>query len=412
MNKNNSSNPLSTLPAKFKLNHAAIFFVICVNIGIFFYANRQPILWQHPEMAFERYYWSADISCPEKNILRTGFHIDDFKKIFSFFRLDTGFRTRQFSYLIEIISFKLWQYLGIVSFHDLTLIFIHIINTLIFCFVSYLLTKQKYVVILSSMLFLNSGVAQATLFFPFRSAKLLIITLFLLAWIYVLTASKNFSNLPSKKKYAFWGIVFLAVFTDEIFVFLFPIIFFHIVLKHGKKEVFKFDFLTKAFGTLFLIVAIVFLFYNIAINIDPHISIKEQSNHLQYLYSSIGSWDILTNSLEAFFFYFLRFLFGSWDASLWGIISAISTIVLFLLCFHKNKTINDNLLSFFMILMIFVKAILFPNSYGVQNYIMPPHATFASFLYFSYYYTYPDSALIILVFTLQANRSLLKKQKG
>ncbi len=141
-------------------------------------------------------------------------------------------------------------------------------------------------------------------------------------------------------------------------------------------------------------------------------TVGEQQNLFLYLKESLGRWDIVKNVFESFFFYFLRFLCGFWDTTEMGLLAGFSTVGLFLVCFHKNKRLQDNLLLLFLLFVILMRAVLLPNSYGVQSFIMSPQATFASFLYFSYYYTYPDAALMILIFGLQINRTFIKNQRN
>lgn len=394
---------------KKRLQRIIIFLLVCVNLCIFIYAVSRPIVWQQAEMAFERFYWSVDFSSSSHDLLRTGFHADDLQKLFSVFRIDAGFRTRQFSYLVEMSFFKLWQYLGIVSFQDFTLIFLHIVNTFLFGFVVYFLTKQKNIAILCGALFLNSGIAQATLFFPFRSAKLLTVALFLAAWLCALSSKEKFSTLSSIRKYTIGILFFLAAFTDEIFIFLFPLILLYAVIKDGWKEILRRGFLIKTSFLLVLIGITVFMFHNIAISIDPTITVAEQQKHFSYLWNALHSWDILTNTCEAFSSYFLRTLLGAWDMSVMGGVSVVASIGLVFFCFDKNKKKEVNILSLCILSLIFIRAFLLPNSYGMQEFIMPSHATFASFLYYTYYYTYPDAVLIILVLALQLNKTFLNK---
>ncbi len=70
------------------IESCSYFIIDLYNIGIFIYSNQQPVLWQQPEMAFERYYWSSDLSLQSQDLLHTGFHSDDWKKLFSVFRVD------------------------------------------------------------------------------------------------------------------------------------------------------------------------------------------------------------------------------------------------------------------------------------------------------------------------------------
>src|SRR3989338_3172065 len=166
--------------------------LIILNVGIFFYANTIPITWTQDEFFNYGFFWSMDAG--NEFTLHTGFKKEDFSKIFMVKYIDEVFRTRQFYTLFEMFWFKFWQLQEDVLFKNYTLIGLHITNGILLGMIVLFLTKNKRAVILSFLLVLNSGICLATLLFPFRSAKLLAMSLFLLGWLAFILSSGQLRN--------------------------------------------------------------------------------------------------------------------------------------------------------------------------------------------------------------------------
>ena len=210
--------------------------LLIFNIGIFCTTNSSPIYWVHPELVTFWFFWSDEGIDTFK--LHQGINGDDLLKPFTSV-MDVGFRTRHVSYFFDMFSFKFWQNFEMGFFRNYNLIGLHLLNTMLLGLLVFYITRKKYLGLFCSLLFLNCGIALGTLLFPFRSAKVLVMTFFLLAWIIIAGCKQEFSKASNLRFCTFFLILLLASFTDEIFFFISPILFFYIYLRDGKDGLFN-----------------------------------------------------------------------------------------------------------------------------------------------------------------------------
>ena len=78
------------------------------QVVLFLYLNTRPIYWLFNEILLHGFFWS--MVGLDKFTLHLGLNWADWVKPFDCYHVDGIFRTRQFSYLFEMLSFKFWQY--------------------------------------------------------------------------------------------------------------------------------------------------------------------------------------------------------------------------------------------------------------------------------------------------------------
>ena len=184
-------------------------------------------------MFWQGFFWSMDGI--EKFTVHLGFHPADLAKPFVPYFADGAFRAREVSYVLEMTAFKFWQYFGQVFFRNYTLIFLHLLNATIVWFLTARITRCKKAAWLAALLALNSGVALATLLFPFRNAKILAVTFFLIAWLLVAGSKTKFCQTPFRTRAGFFVLILLDMFTDETTFFLAALLGIVIALRDGWR---------------------------------------------------------------------------------------------------------------------------------------------------------------------------------
>ena len=390
------------------------FFYFCIllivfNIGIFYYANTTPIHWIQDEMRTKGFFWSMDDI--DQFTLHTGLRGKDFLKPFYSYYVDGVFRLRPISYLFEMFSFKFWQYFETGYLRNYTLIFIHILNTFLLGILLFCLTRKKWIGWAGALLFLNSGVALATLLFPFRNAKLLVMTFFLLAWIIAASSKGKLCKTSHWRLVGFYTMLLMSFLTDEIAYFIFPLLFIYIFLRDEKEAL-----LNKRLGmglaavmSIFIILAAVL--YLAAIRLYDTVPISLYGKHWNDMKLYFSQPLILIDLLRSFFGYFLRRNFGYWDFHWLGILSGIAFLLMLILFIRKPSKRQAYLCLWLLIIVALKSFFLFHNA-GVHGIIMPPDTIFPSLFYFSYYYVYCEALLfallfgILLKFTLTGYRKL------
>ncbi|MEA3225010.1 MAG: hypothetical protein U9Q07_03605 [Planctomycetota bacterium] len=313
--------------------------------------------------------------------------------------VEGAFRTRQFSYLIEMLSFKFWSALDTGYVRNYTVIGLHILNTVLAGMLVWLLTKRKWAGWLCAAFLLNSGAAIATLVFPLRNAKILVVTLFLLAWIVLARAKGRFCDEKSLRIWGFFTLLFLACFTDEYAAFLISILFVYLVVRDGWRAVFTRRFLKPVVTMTVLFSACVAVFYTVSRGIEQGESMGAFQDMLGTLKAAYAGGSFLIDIPRAFFGYFLRRNFGYWDFTLPGMLAAAAFAVLIYQLFRHSSSEHRRLcLAIGAVLL--VKAVALPHNSGHHNYIMPDSAVFPSLLYFSYYYVYMEAVLLAVIIWL------------
>ena len=386
--------------------------LVILNITVFFIAAMSPVLWMPNEIASHRFFWSMDGI--DQFTLHSGIRKTDFLKIFAAKYVDGIFRPRQFSYLIEMLSFKFWQYLGIGFFKNYTIIGLHIANTVLLWRLLFLLTRRKGMSWVGALLFLNSGIPMATILFPFRNAKILVVTLFLACWICIAGTERKFLRMGISRQAFFLTGLMLALFTDEIAFFIFPLLIVYAALREGGGLL-----RSKQLWAGVLFVGVVFagltgFFYACSLKLSGETG---EGRHLIFLFrlgGYLANPRTFLDVTKAFFVFFLRRNFGYWDFTLWGSLAFMAGIILTaaVLPLKQNRLLGRIALAIGIVIAI--KALLLPHNSGVHEAIMPPGTGFPSLFFFSYYYAYADALLIALgmAILLDQPRVSLRKING
>ncbi len=384
---------------KNKFTLIIIFLLISFNIGIFFYANSLPINWTNDEILWQGAFWSESPTLD--HTISTGLHHADLIKPFNIYHADGTFRTRQVSYFVEMLSFKFWQNFELIFLRNYTIILIHLVNVILGAVLIFFLTRCKKTSLISLLLLLNSGAAIASMLYPFRNAKLLVMTFFLIAWIILAKDKMKFSDYSLKRIFSFFFFILLALLTDEISLFFLPILFVYLWLQQGAKELFhkKVIFPLILTGITFSLLTAGAYYLSVHV-IDSTAPTGEQTHFLKSLGSYLTKPVILKDISRAFVFYFLRRNYGYWDKTPLGILAFLSSIALMLLIllFRTNKQQRNISLS--ILFFIILKAFLFPHNAGYHRVFMPEGTVFPSLFFFSYYYIYAEALLFALIIAL------------
>ncbi len=394
-------------------NARLVAFFLLAQTAIFLYLNTRPIYWTHQEMLWHGFFWSMD--GVDQFTLHTGFWLDDFLKPFYPYYVEAIFRVRQVSYLADMVSFKFWQLFGEVLFRNYTLILLHVLNVFLVWKIVFHITRRKETAWLSAFVLLNSGIAIATLLFPFRTAKILVMTLFLGAWLMIVCAPGRspgkFFESPWLYRVGFYLLLLAGLLTDEVSYFLFPFLFVFLVARDGLKNTVTFRSCLEllgfgmAFG--FAVVGIYFLVLALP---QQYLAWGVMGEAVQAL---LGYWQnplaVGRDLANALFRYFLPRNFGFWDFTLLGLIAGAASLTLFASGFlRKSNSRYERWLMSGLVGLILVKALLLPHNSGFHTQIMPPGTVFPSLLFFSYYYTYCEAVLMALWTGLFLNAALAR----
>ncbi|MCK5259511.1 MAG: hypothetical protein KAJ70_00470 [Candidatus Omnitrophica bacterium] len=372
--------------------------LILLNIAVFIRANSFPKIWLHEEMLYHDLYWAAD-GAQDFTTIKSGLRASDFSKLFMGAYHDWAYRTRHFSYLIDMLSFKFWMAAGVGRVRDYTGIALHVLNTILAGILVWLLTRSKWAAWLCAVFLLNSGTAIATLVFPLRNAKILVITLFLLAWIIAVRSKGRLCDAKPSRIWAFFIVLFLASLTDEYAFILIPIIFIYLYWRDGPGGLFSGRFLKPVLTMGALFVVCVAVSFAAARHVDESIKVHSFGFLFDTLAVAYAGGRFLIDIPQAFFAYFLRRNFGYWDFTLPGILAAASFAVLVFQLFRHSSSEHRRLcLAIGAILAL--KAFVLPHPAGFHKYIMPETAVFPSLFYFSYYYVYAEAVLLAVVLWL------------
>ena len=369
--------------------------LVIVHIGFFVYLMMQPLYWTNEEVLWQGFFWSMDGW--NDFHLHTGLQKGDWIKIFHTFFIDGTFRTRQFSYLLEMLSFKFWQPFGLVLIKNFTLIGLHVLNAFLLGLAIFRLRNSAALSCLTVMLFLNSGAGLATLMYPFRNAKILAVTLFLLAWVVSLTVEKNFKDASARRIFLFFSLIFLALLTDEIAFFLSFLLLILLGIKEGWGIVKKKRFIIGLILVAILYVILYHFFLYITTHIEaPSAETGRQQYFLRSLPGLLANLQTYQDVAKAFTFYFLRKNFGFWSSGGSGLAAAIAAGILFVttLWHFKQAALKKMILAIGVVFIL--KAFLLPHNAGFHHGFMPEGTFFPSLLFFSYYYIYCEAMLVSL----------------
>lgn len=387
-----------------------ISFLIIFNAGIFILVNRTPVLWQQPEISYYNFFWSKAMRQDNLPILRSGLHRDDSIKLVYSEEISQEFRVRHFNFFMEMISFKLVQWIGIASFNNYALAIYHLLNSLLVFFLIRGLTASYRAGLATALLVLNNGVAFGSLLFPFINAKMLVICLFLSSWILIVKERGNFLGCASARAFFFALIFFFALLTDELTPLLFLILLVYVGLteRFSPKKIWRWAAITTMAGGAAIIVSLVFFIIDGQTG-DGVVSAPYQ-RYLKALFDYYRQGGVFHDTAIAFFNYFLRRSLGSWDTTPSGLAATGATLFLFYLMLrsHHNRVflkLNGTILG-----IIAIKAIIAPHNRGVHPFIMPEGTRFPCTLFFSFYYPYVEMILCSIILGLLLAPSLQRQK--
>lgn len=378
------------------LKFAVALFII-LNIGIFIAATQRPVIWQHPENTYHDFFYSRDLTQVDSYTLHSGLHLNDFSKLLRPAHLEGGGqRFRPFARLVEMIAFKLWQSLGIVTFKNYGLIILHVFNALLLWLLLSRLTHNRLASLVATFLFLNSGIAFSTMLYPFQLMKPLLVTLFLLSW---LCLPDDSGPVDCRRIALFFFIVLLELFTDEqaVFIFYIPALY----LFWQRKGKLRLRAWLWGFGfTILFFIMFSWIFKIIAYRFDGPEQVNYFNKAASLFFQRLFQPGTYLDTLRSFIFYFLRRHCGYWDSTFWGLLSANLALGIFGFFLIVRKALGPTKQAgLFLVFLIIAKAALLGHLV-IHPGIMPPATRFPSLLYFSYYYPYPDSLLLMLAFGL------------
>jgi len=374
--------------------------LIALNLAIFAYANTIPILWTQGELFHHGFFWSMD-GMHDFN-LHLGLRFEEFLKPFVVYYVDGAFRTRHFSYLMEMLTFKFWQQFGLVLFRNYTIICIHIINAILLGALIYKITKKKMSAVMASLFFLNSGISIATLLFPFRNAKILAVTFFLVGWNVVAGSKERFHKSGLLRVAMFFIVFLLALFTDEISFFIFPLTYLYMLITDGKEGVFNKKILVGTFVTIASFLGIAYCFYRFSfIASDYFVYANTYSDFFTDMTLYFSNTCFILDIARSFIVFFLRRNFGYWDFSVCGVLAFMASVhIITIVLFQENEK-KHKIIAYSILSVMLVKILLLPHNSGVHDSAFMPRGTvFPSLMFFSYYYVYAESLLLSIVFGL------------
>lgn len=393
-------NPLKNHNPNYKIFLWGSIILIAVNVCLFAYVNTIPIYWVQNETILHRFFWSMDDI--HNFSLHLGLKKEDWIKPFVSYYIDGMFRPRLFSYLLEMLSFKFWQWWETGYTRNYALIGIHLVNTALLWFVTFYLKKNKRVSWVATLLFFNAGAVLTTLLFPFRNAKLLSITIFLISWLVLLKSKNGIEKISFPRLLTFFSVWIIGLLTDETFYFWCLILFMFILVQEGKRGLFNRKFIWGIIISLSIIVISINLSYHISFKIAPQAHYSSQLIFLKNLFGYFFHPSIFFDSLQALYFYFLRRNFGYWDQSIWGVLSFFSFLILLFLSLHRVN-LRDGKICICILAAVGLKAVFLPIYSGVHDIIMPQGTVFPSLLFFSYYYVYGEAMFFALILALLLN---------
>jgi hypothetical protein len=369
-----------------------VFFII-VNVLVHVAVNTIPLRWAAPEIVSHGFFWS--MRSASDWLLVSGVHGADFMKPFYVTYVEGQFRLRFFSYLMEMLSFKFWQFFGEVLLRNYTVIILHAVNTVLAGLITQRITKDRWAGWLTAMLVFNSGGALATLVFPFRNAKILVMTLFLLAWWLIVARPGPFHQAGPCRLRGFFGLMVLACLTDEVAFFIWPLLGIFLILRDGWPAA-RHPRMVKGLGLSFLALSLLAAgTYALSVQMTGERpgDTGVYRDALTALGSYAGDPRAYRDLGRAAGQYFLRRNFGHWDVSPLGMMAFLGFgWCLFMLARYRPSSWNAQLGGWIAGILL-VKAILLPHNAGMHAEIMPPDTVFPSLLFFSYYYVYPEVIL-------------------
>ncbi len=385
-----------------------IFILLGLHAAIFLYANTRPIYWTHQEMLWHDFFWS--MNSVNDFHLHKGFYFEDFLKPFYPYYVEAAFRLRQIAYFLDMISFKCWQLTGEVLLRNYALIMFHLINVVLVWRIIFYLTSQRATAWLSAALLLNSGIALATLLFPFRTAKLAVMTFFLIAWLALIRSPGPFYQSPLKHRVYFYAMILVTLLTDEVSYFFIPFLFLFLWIRDGVKGIVQPRLLLELFLTLCAYVALGIGIYFLVLSLPQQYMawgiFPSAIKNLMGYYHNIGV--VLSDLGKAFFGYFLRRNFGYWDLSLWGVLAGLSALgMLAVGCWRCSWVKLEYKVVGALVAIMAIKAFVFPHNTAVPRPpLMPEGTVFPALFFFSYYYTYAEAVLFAIVAGLFLNGAL------
>ena len=371
-----------------------------LTVVIYCVFNAQPIHWINNEIVGHRVFWCMNGA--NDFAYHTGLWWSDWIKPLYTDHVEGTFRLRQFSYLLEMLSFKFWQWLEVGYFRNYTLIALHAANAFLLGRLVFALRRSKFAALTVSLLFLNSGIALATLSYPFRNAKMLAVFLFLLAMLIIVRTQGSIAKSALRNRLSVCTLMFLALLTDEVSLFLLLIALLFVIVRDGVKETFSWRLMLPVGVTLAFLAGFGMYvhWFNVNVAQSPNM-VQWQGTYFQKMGGYLTNIKTIKDVGVAFFGYFLRHTFGNWGLSLVGLVGFIGFIGL-LSTMRKPASEHVRLIMIVVGILVF-KSLVNPHVF-THGSIMPEGTIFPSLLFFNWYYAYPESMLLILILGLCINK--------
>jgi len=382
-----------------------VVFLIIVNIKLFVGVCSTPVLWQTGEVSYYNFYWSNHPGPHGEPFLSSGLHARDFLKVLNSEDLGREFRAgRQFSWLLEMLGFKLTQYFSLATFNSYPLMGWHVLNVVLLFRLLRRLTGSREAALVGSLLTLNSGTAISSLLFPFINAKFLLMTIFLSSWLCLLGANSHFLTCSRQRWAGFFLLFWLALFTDELAPLIFLVLLVYVFLTEKVTGAGLRRLVRGVAGTVGLFILVTIVFFWVDSLLGNGVVTAPYGRYGAALLSLYRQGGVVHDTVIALTQYFLRRSFGYWDFSWPGISAGIAAGVLSCLAFKGPHEKLTKRLSGVIVGVIILKAILLPHNRGLHEFIMPQGTKFPCTLFFSFYYPYIDLILIVIALTIMLAR--------
>ncbi len=369
---------------------------VFLPIATFVWIHAQPVAWTNGEIVYHGLFWS--LNSHQDTAYHTGLWFSDWAKIFDYYFVDGIFRVRHLSYLIEMLTFKFGQLFGAVYLRNWGLILIHIINSLLVGKLIHQWRQNRTLATLAALTFLNSGIAMATLMYPFRNAKLLVVTFWLLAWIILSRPQRHFDRIPGRSLCLVWIAAFCAMITDETAYFLIPGLWLYIGFAQRRQLLWSRRTILFISTLLTAFVGFAIFAYTISpVPDDPNAALSFR--HPQILAKYVSYWGnphTYSDMASAFGLFFMRRNFGYWSASPAGLLGTIGFLGILGMCMIRCRSKQFGIAGLLAGLFV-VKTMVMPHDSGVHDTIMPQGTVFPSLLFFSYYYPYAEAVIVTLI---------------
>jgi hypothetical protein len=293
-----------------------------------------------------------------------------------------------------MVTWKVEAALFPVAFRVRGHVVLGVMNAVLLAAVVWRLTANVWATVAGGLLVLGSGITLATMTYGFRNAKVLVMTLFLVAATVVLQKTGSRAPVAPGRLAALAAVTVLAVFTDEVALFVIPVIWFDVLRRaHGRRGA-----LLAAGITAIVIGVLASASLAVARTVahnaaDTGALGKAMRGTVRLLFDE----PVLRENVHAWTVYFLPRTVGAATDVAAGT-AALGGIALLAVLGLAGRHRRDVAWRLVVALPLAgaALAVLLPHNAGVHSGLMPADARVPSLLYFSYYYPYPFTVILSL----------------